>query len=616
MIIGTAGHVDHGKSALARALTGREMDRLVEERRRGITIELGFAPLQLPDGRVAGLVDVPGHEDLVRTMVAGASGIDVVLLVIDAQQGIQPQTEEHLAVVEALGIPAGIPVLSKSDLVEPEWLALVGEEVIARLRRSAVAFAEPVVTSVLRGDGIEALRERIASVLATVPSRRSNADLFRMPVDRAFPVAGAGTVVTGTVWSGTLGIGDIVRFRPGHLTGRVRTLEQFGQSVERAEPGARTAIGLAGVSHADVHRGQVAVRDEDPWEDVRAVDAILQLLPEAPRALGPRARIRVLAGTAEVMARVVSREPLAPGGSALARLRLEAPLLLRGGDRLVLRSYSPVQTIGGGWVVDPAPPRRAGWPEGLGAPDPAQRLAALIARQPAGRDLSQLPGLLGLPAKATNPLVTGDPALVVVAGRVLLAATLEEAAQRLEATLGRFHREQPSQPGLSVETLRQSLGGLAWLADATLDRLVSRGRMRVANGVVSMVGHAPASAGGAGEVDRLVAHLDAAGLEAPSTSELAPLGLKDLVGALRIAVQRGLVEAVERDRHFSTSALATFRAGLEAVGQGGAEVTPAALRDRLGLTRKYLIPLLEWADRQGITWRDHTGVRRLRKPTK
>ncbi|HEX9165423.1 MAG TPA: selenocysteine-specific translation elongation factor [Gemmatimonadales bacterium] len=616
MIIGTAGHVDHGKSALVTALTGRPMDRLAEERRRGITIELGFAPLVLPGLGTVGLVDVPGHEDFVRTMVAGASGIDCVLLVVDGQQGIQPQTLEHLAVVEQLGIPVGIPVLTKADLVEPEWLALVQDDLMERLHASAVQFGPPVVTSVVTGQGIDALRQRIRDLADGRQRRGLAADLFRMPVDRVFAVAGAGSVVTGTVWSGSLSVGDQIRLEPGGRTARVRAIEQFGRPVDRASPGGRTAIGLAGVSRGDIDRGQVAIAAEADWSACDRLDAVVRLLPDAPRPLGARTRLRFLLGTAEVMARAYPREPVPPGAEGMTRLVLEAPTVVRGGDRFVLRSYSPVTTIGGGRVVDPRPPRRATWPAGLTSEVPAVRLGALVRRQPGGRRLDQLAILLGLPPGEAEELGGTAGGLRVAAGRVVAEEEFQRALEQLLERVARFHVAEPASPGMSIETLRQSLGSQSWLADPAIETLVDQGHLVLAEGFARSAGHVPASSGGDAEVDRLAAHLRETGLAPPTVAELAALGLRDLTGALRMVASRGLAEAVERDRFFSTEALGRFRSAIEQVGQGGAEVTPAALRDQLGLSRKFLIPLLEWADRRGLTWRDQAGVRRVRPPMK
>ncbi|HEX6432854.1 MAG TPA: selenocysteine-specific translation elongation factor, partial [Gemmatimonadales bacterium] len=328
MIIGTAGHIDHGKSTLVTALTGRPVDRLAEERRREITIELNFAPLELGSGRVAGMVDVPGHEDFIRTMVAGASGVDLALLVIAADEAIMPQTEEHLLILEQLGIPLGIPVITKADLVDPDWLALVVAEVADRLRSSPITFDAPIVVSAKTGTGIDALRERLAAQ-AKLVEPRSAADAFRMPIDRVFSLPGVGTVVTGTVWSGRVAVGDPVLSLPSGSRGRIRSLESYGQPVERSEPGARTAIAVTGIERSALSRGTVLVSDRLPWTSVSALDVEIALDPRAPRPLRARTRVRFLLGTVEVMARVLPRSNIEPGSSGMARLRLESPLVAR-----------------------------------------------------------------------------------------------------------------------------------------------------------------------------------------------------------------------------------------------------------------------------------------------
>ena len=408
MIVGTAGHIDHGKSALVTALTGQAVDRLAEERRRGITIDLNFAPLDLGDGVVGGVVDVPGHEDFVRTMVAGASGFDLALLVVAADEGIMPQTEEHLAILEQLAIPVGVPVVTKADLVDADWLELVVAELGERLRRSSVAFDEPAVVSALTGQGIEQLRARLRAHAARV-APKGRADLFRLPVDRAFSVAGVGTVVTGTAWSGSVAVGDPVRLLPGPLGGRVRSIESHGRAVERVEPGARIALGIAGLERSEVRRGHVVVTPDLPWSATLALDVELSLLPSAVRPLAPRTRARLHLGTAEVMVRVLPRAPIRPGERGLARLRLDAPVVARGGDRFVLRSWSPVTTIGGGRVLDPDPPlRRSSWPADLGALEPARHLRALVERRPFGLALAAVPIVAGTGAHLGSGMNPGD----------------------------------------------------------------------------------------------------------------------------------------------------------------------------------------------------------------
>jgi selenocysteine-specific elongation factor len=611
VIIGTAGHIDHGKSALVAALTGQTMDRLAEERRRGITIDLNFAPLPLGDGRIAGIVDVPGHEDFVRTMVAGASGIDLALLVIAADEGIMPQTIEHLAVLEHLGVEAGIPVVTKADLVEPGWLELVVADVQERLSRSRVSFEPPLATSVKSGLGLEALRARLVERAAELRPRRTG-DLFRLPVDRAFSVAGVGTVVTGTAWAGQIAIGDAVRLLPSNVIGRIRSIESYGAALEKSEPGARTAVGIAGVAREQAHRGSWLLSADAPWSALQAIDVELDLEPDAPRGLTARSRVRVHLGTAEVMARVHPREPIAPGGSGLARLTLEAPVVARAGDRIVLRSYSPVTTIGGGRVLDPAPPRRrAAWPAGLRSDDGMTRFEALLERRPGGISAGELPILLGAPPADAAAIARSAKGVSRIGELWVREKTLADLGSRALGLLKAHHRARPSDLGLSLETLRRGLRAPEPLAERAVADLLSSGRIRVAAGVATLSGFVPKVEGGDAEIDRFVRLLEDAGLEPPTLAELErQTGRRDVSAILRLAAQTGKVEAVERERYYARPALDRFAATLADIGRESL-ISPGALRDRLGISRKYMIPLLEWADAKGIT--ERVGdARRLR----
>ncbi|MBA3318470.1 MAG: selenocysteine-specific translation elongation factor [Gemmatimonadales bacterium] len=613
MIIGTAGHIDHGKSALVTALTGHAMDRLAEERRRGITIDLNFASLDLGAGLTAGVVDVPGHEDFVRTMVAGASGVDLALLVVAADEGIMPQTLEHLSVLEHLGVPSGIPVLTKCDLVDRDWLDLVTLELTERLAGSPVEFRSPLSVSAKTGEGVEVLRRAIAEVAhGTAP--RTSGDLFRLPVDRAFSVAGVGTVVTGTAWSGRTAVGDEVVLLPLGARGRVRSIEMHGRAVERSEPGRRTAVGIAGIARDVVARGSVLVAARGGWEPTAALDVELSLDPGAPRPLVDRTRLRVHLGTAEIIGRVRPRAPIEPGGRGIARLALEVPTVARGGDRFVIRSFSPVGTIGGGVVLDPIPPlRRARWPARLTAAEAGDRLMALVERRPGGVPDSKLSVLLGIPPGQAHTLATAAPGLRQV-GELWVAATLlEELGSRALDLLRRFHRENPLERGMPLETLRRSLRAPDPAVEDVMAELVRQGRMRRVEGVVALAGFTPRAAGGDAAVDEVVALLEAAGLTPPSVAELERQTRRgDVAAILRLAAATGRVEAVERDRYYTRAALDRFVAALGERGSQGA-IVPSELRQRLGISRKYLIPLLEWADLKGFTsWYD--GVRRLRAP--
>jgi len=609
VIIGTAGHIDHGKSTLITALTGKAMDRLAEERRRQITIDLNFASLDLGAGRMVGVVDVPGHEDFVRTMVAGASGIDLALLIVAAEEGIMPQTEEHLAILEHLGIPAGIPVLTKADLVDADWLQFVALEVAERLAHSSVPFEAPIAVSARTGTGLEALRERLA-VRAAALAPRSPGDAFRMPIDRIFSLPGIGTVVTGTAWSGRLGVGDSVLLLPSGLRGRVRSLESYGKEAGHSEPGARTAVGIAGVDRAGVARGDVLVTDELPWAAASALDVEITLQPGAARPLTGRIRVRVLLGTAEVMARVLPRAPIAPGGTGMARLSLEKPLLARAEDRFVLRSYSPVTTIGGGRVLDPLPPRRRTlWPAGLASRDPGERFRSLLSRRSGGIRAPMLPILLGLPRAATSTVAHREPGARLLGDLWVTNASIEQVGTRALGLLKDYHREHLSAPGMPLETLRHSLRAPDPIVEAALADFGRAGRLRRSDGVVALAGFTPRVAGGDAEIDRVVGILLDAHLTPPSIAELEQAtGRRDLLALLRLAAASGRVEAVERDRYYTREALEQFAVVLKDLGEKGS-IVPAQVRDRLGISRKYLIPLLEWADGRGITVREGDGRR-------
>ena len=612
MIVGTAGHIDHGKSALVEALTGRRMDRLAEERRRGITIDLNFAPLDLGNEVLAGVVDVPGHEDFVRTMVAGASGMDLVLLVVAADEGIMPQTLEHLAILEHLGVPMGIPVLTKSDLVERDWLELVLVELSERLDRSRISFQPAVVVSARTGEGLDRLRQRIAECARSLTPGLAG-DLFRLPVDRAFSVAGVGTVVTGTTWSGRVAVGDEVVLLPRGARGRVRSIEMHGRAMERSEPRRRTAVGIAGVAREGIARGSVLVALEDPWHPTAALDVTLALDSGARRSLAHRTRIRVHLGTAEAIGRVFPRVPIEPGGQGAARIALETPVIARGGDRFVLRSFSPVTTIGGGTVLDPNPPvRRAVWPANLGAADQSERLVALVERRAGAVAAAELPVLLGAPPARARAMAAESAGLRLVGGLWVTTGLLESLATRCIELLRRYHRGSPLELGMPMETLRRALRAPAPVVEAVLEDLIRRGRTRRQGaGLLALTGFAPRAAGGEAAVDEVVRLVEAAGLTPPTVAELErQTGRRDVGAILRLAARAGRVEPVEPVRYYSKEALDQVVRALQ--DRAGDEVVvPSELRQRLGITRKYLIPLLEWADMKGLTaWQD--GVRRVR----
>ena len=468
-----------------------------------------------------------------------------------------------------------------------------------------------MAVSARTGEGVEALRRLIAERAREIVPPGAN-DLFRMPVDRSFSLAGVGTVVTGTSWSGRLRVGDAVGLLPAGAAARVRSIQVHGQAVERSEPGRRTAVGLVGIAREDAGRGAVLVAVGDSWSPTTALDVEVELDASAPRPLSQRTRVRVLHGTAEVLARVLPREPIAPGGRGLARLALEGALVARGGDRFVIRSYSPVQTIGGGVVLDPLPPlRKTRWPADLQLTDMARRAAALVERRATGVTTSLLPVLLGVAPSAARAVAAGAPELRQVGELWVTAESLTRVSSHCLELLRRHHREQPLERGMPLETLRRSLRAPDPVVEAVLDELVRTGRMRRIEGRVALAGFTPRAAGGEGAVTELVALLEAAGLTPPSVAELERrTGRRDVEGILRLAAAAGQVEAVERDRYYTRAVLDRFVAVLRGGGDA-VEVVPSELRQRLGISRKYLIPLLEWADSRGFTeWEG--DVRRVR----
>jgi selenocysteine-specific elongation factor len=615
VVVGTAGHIDHGKTALVKALTGVDTDRLEEEKRRGITIDLGFAALGLGDVE-ASVVDVPGHEGFVRNMVAGATGVDLGLLVVAADEGVMPQTTEHLAILRFLGVSRGVVALTKCDLApDPAWRALVVEEIGERV---GAAFARPwpcVEVSAVDGRGLDELRATLAREAASVAGRPTD-DRFRLPVDRAFALPGAGTIVTGTLWSGTAAEGDRLTVLPAGVEARVRSIEVHGRPAARALPGRRTALAVVGPSREQVARGAVLVSGEG-WRASRAMDVELTMLPEARAALRPRLRVRVHHGTAEVLARVALAAAPAESGPVAARLHLEGPLVARAGDRFVVRSYSPVTTVGGGvvvdpWADDPALRRRKGAVRvvaGAAAAAGAARVSLLVRRRgPRGLSRSDLEVAAGMDASRLGASVAealgGE--LVESDGWLVAAREVADLGARLEQALERFHAAHPLEAGMPVQSWRAAaLAAPRPLVDLAERDLVGRGRVERDSALVRHAGWAPTLGATTRRLrDALLEQLRAAGAEPPSVGELASRHAgSDVAGMLRLMAREGVVVAVGKDRYYEAAAVQAERERVVAVLREVGAATPAALRDRLGRSRKWLIPFLEWCDSQGITVR-------------
>ncbi|MGZ8456369.1 MAG: selenocysteine-specific translation elongation factor [Gemmatirosa sp.] len=609
MIVGTAGHIDHGKTALVRALTGVDTDRLPEEKRRGITIDLGFAPLALGGVGTAGVVDVPGHEAFVRTMQAGATGIDVALVVVAADEGVMPQTREHLAILDLLGVRSAVVALTKADLVDDEWLALVTEDVRAALP-APLADAPIIPTSIVAPRGIVELQAALVDAVRALPGRRDD-DLFRLPIDRAFSVRGTGTVVTGTVWSGALARDAQVRLLPSGRSVRVRLLQSHGREVDRVGPGARAAVALVGVEVGEVGRGTLLVTD-DAWAAAGVWRADVALLGDAPQPLGPRTAVRLHLGTSEVGARVVAASgAVAPGERRPVRLVLDAPVAARAGDRFVLRGGSPLTTIGGGIVRDPLPPGRRVRPWPALDPAPAECLRLILDEAgPEGVPRDVLPIRLGTSAADVAALAARAEGVLWIGARAVAPAIVAGLAGRALAAVDAHHRAQPLDAGMSRQALRALLAAPPDVADTVLARLRHEGTVELDGARVRRTGWTPTPNPEQRMLQSVLeARLAAVGLELPTVAELTAEFGPEVPALIALAQRDGRLIAFDSERCATVAAVNRGLATLGAHLTPGVVYPPGALREILGISRKYLMSVLEYLDREGLTDRVAEGRR-------
>lgn len=623
LILGTAGHIDHGKTALVRALTGVDTDRLKEEKARGITIELGFAELVLPEARL-GVVDVPGHEAFVRAMVAGAAGMDLVLLVVASDEGVMPQTREHVAIVELLGVRQLVVALTKRDLVDEEWLELVRSDVEDLLEPTPYRGAVSVPTSATSELGMDELKEALA-LAAEAVQKSSGGDLVRLPLDRVFTIQGTGTVATGTLWSGTLAKGDRVRILPDDLGARVRGVQVHGREVEQATAGDRTAISLTGEGADRTAVGRGATLVSDPaWSPTWMLTARVRMLPDTAWKLEHNQRVRVHVGTAEVMARcaLLESETIRAGGAGWVQLRLEEPVVARAHDRLVIRAYSPVATIGGGLIAEATPPKRtriddsvrAGL-ESLLEGDAGARVRAILELAGwHGAEVAAFPVSTGLSLDELGPTLQAletqrDPR---TAGRLFSAQITSQAEKRIVAAVTAAHAQDPLRPAISLAAVRTALP--AWaakgLADATIARLCEQTVLEMADGGVRLPRHVVAlTQDQKAAANDLRALLAEAGLAPPFVDEF-PASLKgrgDLWSLLKFLEEQGVVSPVADGYYVSTAELEKGIAAVREMLGGQSGLGPSAFREPLPVTRKHLIPLLNHLDGLGITMRSDEG---------
>jgi selenocysteine-specific elongation factor len=608
VIIGTAGHIDHGKTALVKALTGVDADRLPEEKRRGITIDLGFAPLSLERVGTVGIIDVPGHEDFVRSMLVGASGIDLGLLVVAADEGVMPQTREHLLILELLRIPQIVVAVTKCDLVEDEWLGLVRSDVLALFDESPLPTPRVVSCSSRTLAGLDELRGVLSERLANGKPRGSD-DLFRMPVDRAFTIKGTGTVVTGTVWSGELPIDASVFVLPSGKPARARRIEQHGKSADVARAGGRAAIALAGLDVSDVSRGSVLVRDEH-WQPTSLFEAVVTLEPAMVATLTSRTRLRLHAGASEVGARLVSAAP-EPGASAAALMRVttDAPLVIRGGDRFVLRLPAPVRTIGGGVVIDPYArrrplPRPSSEEMDKLSTESATRLGYMLEAESArGVRAQDIPVRAGCAPARVQSLIEQSGAWTG-AHNLFTPFAVEQAMASVRRIIAEYEITSPLSLGVPARTLREGLRVDEELADISIREMERVGEIESHGPLVCKTGWVPSPSERDIEASDHLAHDICAGTrEPPSVGELVSRYGSSVPGLLRFLERQGRIVQVETDRYYDRNTLDAMIARLRAKLVPGQVYVPAQLRDVLGFSRKYLIPFLEFCDRNGITER-------------
>ena len=608
-VVGTAGHVDHGKSTLITALTGTDPDRLREERERGMTIDLGFAWMTTSAGTEIGFVDVPGHQDFIRNMLAGIGSIDAVILVIAADEGVMPQTREHLAILGLLGIERGVIALTKRDLVDDEWAALVAADVRAALAGTTLATAPLVEVSAAKRTGLDRLVSTLEDVLGAAPPRRDTGRP-RLPIDRAFTMTGFGTVVTGTLLDGTLGVGDEVAAIPGGARGRIRGLQTHRHPLETARPGSRVAANLSGIEKDDVARGMVLVR---PGSLETTSTLALRFVPVAGAiALAPDEEIKVHVGTAETMARasfLEDEDALASGDAAWIQLRLASPVAAAVGDRLVVRRPSPSETIGGGLIADVSAKRLRRRAETVAelerraAPSPASRLLASLdeARTPA--EAAERSGLDAAARDAAVAALVADGRAVPLADALISRGGYEALAAHVERICALAHRRAPLRAGAPREEARSAVGLAAKRWHALVERLVADGRVVERGSALALPSHvvrlAPEDEA---RWAKARAALAGAPLQPPSVQQLeSEYGIgRELLAAL---AERGDVVRVGDDAAFLPDAVARFAELVIAELETAKSITVGRARDLSGSSRKHVLPLLQYLDDEGVTRR-------------
>jgi selenocysteine-specific elongation factor len=615
IILGTAGHIDHGKSALVKALTGVDPDRLKEEKERGITVDLGFADLMYPDGPVVGIVDVPGHERLIRNMLAGAGGLDIVLMVFAADEGIMPQSREHLAICNLLRVKHGLIAVTKSDLVDEEWLLLVVEEIRDFVRGTFLEGAEIIPVSSRTGHNMDLLKEKIGEIASGVEPKSING-IFRLPVDRVFTLKGFGTVVTGTAVSGTLSLEENVEVLPSGIKSKVRGLQSHGTMLKKAYAGQRVAVNLQGIAKEDLQRGDV-ITSFGKLRPTYVVDAVVEILGDSPiTGLKNRSLVHFHTGTSELVGRIVmfGEDELKPGMSSFCQFRFKSPLAVMAGDRFIIRRFSPLMTIGGGEILDTSPKRRRR-AEGyedlkvLAEGDLREKIRTKALNSGInGVTRAEIEGWVNAGLReieeAAESLVSGG-GLVRCGERLIEKTAFDDFAGKVVSLVGGYHKKNPLKPGMLKEELRAKFRGLngKMFEDLILlarDVVLENEVLRLRTFTISLDRNTELLEG------KIVKALEAASFQPPAKDELGSslsITPKEIDEILRILAARGKLVRINDSLYLSAKSYDSMIDSLKRFYRGKAEMSVGEFRDLLGTTRKYALPYLEYLDSNKITLR-------------
>ncbi len=616
LILGTAGHVDHGKTTLIKAMTGVNTDRLKEEQERGLTIDLGFASLALPSGQQIGIVDVPGHEKFLKNMLAGASGVDIALLVVAADEGVMPQTREHLEILEILETRLGVVALTKCDMVEDDWLDIVQEDLEEYLKDTVFRNSKIVRVSAATGQGIPELINEIDS-LAEKAVQRNEQGPFRLPIDRVFTMTGFGTVVTGTLASGTIRLGDNVRILPQEIESRVRQIQVHGKKQEEAYAGSRVAVNLVGVEVSDIERGSV-VLPPGYLEPTSILNARISVLKDSTRPLKNRMRIRMHIGTVESIGRaaILGGEEIAPGKTGFVQLRLESRVVAARGDRFVLRFYSPARVMGGGVVLEPnaAKHRKSDKNvierlEKITKGDPADIIEDLLASSEAGlarKDIVQRTGISEQDVDSAIRELADNADIIELPGRFVHKSIYEMLASRIISALENYHKAVPIKAGMPIQELKAAIGPRMEQKgfQAILASLTANGEIKTSEALVSLCDHIPTLTP---EQQSLLSKIETAYRESGTNPTLLSEIEKQYGDESReitaLLVSRGELVKIDDDLCFHRSAIESAESALRKYLQENKQITVAQFRDLVGSSRKYVVPLLEYFDYKRVTRR-------------